>query len=379
MAKQEAQSRSAVLARYLEFLAADPQNTRLLAQCADLALEAGRAEEARGLIERGLTLKPEDPHFKARLANARLALGELDGAIEILEGLVRSGETAPALRYNLGYALMHTGRYAEAQEHLVAAVGEVPQAAMLLVRAHHHLGELKDAIKVAEAYADEHPDDAEVSGQLAMLYFDADDLTKARAWADKGIGLGRKTPEAYTTAGFLALGDEDEERAEELLDQALKLNPRSGRAWVGKGLADLFNGDLEAAEAALTRGVEQIPKHIGSWHALGWCRILRRDLDGAEACFKKAYELDRSFDETQGALAILEILRGAGNRAQRRADTALRLDPESLSGQLAKALLDPGGEAARAAALRKLLGSQQTLKGKSLLEFASRHAARRRG
>src|SRR5262245_65632360 len=51
-------------------------------------------------------------------------------------------------------------------------------------------------------------------------------------------------------------------------------------------------------------------------------------------------ELDRTFGETHGALAVIEILRGAGNRAQRRADIALRLDPQTLSGQLAKVLLE---------------------------------------
>src|SRR5262249_58352009 len=105
---------------------------------------------------------------------------------------------------------------------------------------------------------------------------------------------------------------------------------------------------------------------------------LRRDLDGAEASFRKAYEIDRTFGETHGALAVIEILRGAGNRAQRRTDTALRLDPHSLSGQLAKVLLGSGDDAARAVAIRAILSSQQSFKGGSLLQLASRHAARRR-
>src|SRR5262249_31376313 len=153
----------------------------------------------------------------------------------------------------------------------------------------------------------------------------------------------------YFTAGFLALGDEDEERAQELLGRALELHPTSGRAWSGKGLAAMFGGDFAAAEAALVQAGGHLPPHLGTRHALGWCRILRRDLDGAEASFRKAYELDRTFGETHGALAVIEILRGAGNRAQRRADTALRLDPQSLSGQLAKVLLGSGSDAARAA------------------------------
>ncbi|HEY6172909.1 MAG TPA: tetratricopeptide repeat protein [Kofleriaceae bacterium] len=81
MPAKEAERSSSALARHLGFLAADPENTHLLAQRADLPLEAGRAEEARELIERGLALKPDDPHFKARLATARLALGGFEGPI----------------------------------------------------------------------------------------------------------------------------------------------------------------------------------------------------------------------------------------------------------------------------------------------------------
>jgi Flp pilus assembly protein TadD len=367
---------SARLARRLEFLAADPQNLHLMAECVDLALELGRAGEAKDLVERALALKPEDPYMKARLATARLQAGDVAGAIEVLEALVNGGEGAPELRYNLGYALMLAARYAEAKEHLAAA-GGVAQAPLLLVRAHHHLGELDEAIRLAEEFATAHPVDAEVSAQLAMLHLDADDFTKARAWSDKALGLKANVPEAYFTAGFLALGDEDEERAEELLGRAIELNPKSGRAWAGKGLVAMLRGEFALAEDALRRAVQYMPQHIGTWLALGWCQMLRGELDEAEASFGKAYELDRSFDETHGALAMLEFMRGKGNRAQRRADTALRLDPESIGGRFAKVMLEAKNEQMRAEGLRKLLASQSALRGGTLLDMLARHAARR--
>src|SRR4029450_13682964 len=143
---------------------------------------------------------------------------------------------------------MLAGRYAEARDELLPIAAEMAQAAMLLVRAHHHLDEVEEAIRVAEDYASAHPEDAEVSAQLAMLYLDADAFTKARAWSDKALALKQKMPEAYFTAGFLALADEDEERAETLLGEAVELNPKSGRAWAGKGLAAMLRGDLPGVE-----------------------------------------------------------------------------------------------------------------------------------
>src|ERR1051325_5984871 len=38
----------------------------------------------------------------------------------------------------------------------------------------------------------------------------------------------------------------------------------------------------------------------------------RRDLDGAEASFRKAYEIDRTFGETHGALAVIGSCGGRG-------------------------------------------------------------------
>jgi Tfp pilus assembly protein PilF len=185
-------------------------------------------------------------------------------------------------------------------------------------------------------------------------------------------------PEAYFTAGFLALGDEDEERAEELLGRAIELNPKSGRAWAGKGLAAMLRGDLAAGEEALARAVQYMPEHIGSWLALGWCQLLRGELDAAEASFRKAYELDRSFDETQAALAMLELMRGEGNRARRRADTALRLNPESMGGRFAKLMLEAKNEQTKLEGLRGLLASQRALRGGTLLDMVARHAERHR-
>jgi tetratricopeptide (TPR) repeat protein len=368
---------AARLERRLEFLAADPDNLNLLTECADLALELGRRDEARALLERGLALRAADPFLRARLATLKLSGGDVAGALEILEALVKGGETAPALRYNLGYALMLAGRHAEAKEQFAPIAAEMAQAALLLVRAHHHLGEVEDAIRVAEEYATVHPEDAEVSAQLAMLYLDNDDFTKARAWSDKALGLKQKMPEAYFTAGFLALGDEDEERAEELLGRAIELNPKSGRAWAGKGLSAMLRGDLAAGEEGLARAVQYMPQHIGTLHALGWCQILLGKLDEAEASFRKAYELDRSFGETHGALAVLELMRGAGNRAQRRADISLRLDPQSFSGRYAKVLLESKNDGMREEGVRRILASQAALKGGTLLDMLARHTGRR--
>ena len=334
---------SGLLERRQAQLAEDPGNVHLLAECGELSLQAGKPAEAVSYLERALEIRPDEP----------------------------------VLRYNLAYALMFLARYAEAKEQLLPIAQAMPQAALLLVRAHHHLGELHEALQLAEKHAAGRPEDAEASGQLAMLYLDAKDFDKARAWSEKALALPGSPPEAYSTAAFLALGFEDDARAAELVDKALELNPASGRAWAAKGIGAMYDGRLAEAEQALRRATQRLPRHIGTWLTLAWCQILLGKVDAAEASVRKAYDLDRTFNETHGALAVLQLLRGDRSGAERRAETALRLDADSIGGRYAKVLLEAKDDRARAEGMRAILSSRRTLKGNTLLDLAARRAGRR--
>lgn len=59
---------------------ADPQNPLPLAFLSSLALEEGRTEAARSLMERAVRLAPEDPALLSQLAAALAAAGDLTGA-----------------------------------------------------------------------------------------------------------------------------------------------------------------------------------------------------------------------------------------------------------------------------------------------------------
>jgi hypothetical protein len=63
---------------------------------------------------------------------------------------------------------------------------------------------------------------------------------------------------------------------------------------------------------------------------------------------------------------------------QRRADTALKLDPRSFSGQYAKVLLEAKSEQARAEGVRRILASQRALRGGTLVDMVARQAGKRR-
>jgi Ca-activated chloride channel family protein len=57
--------------------------------------------------------------------NRLFRAGEYEEAVAVYRSVLESGDDSPVLRYNLGTALLRLGRYAEAEEHLRAALDAV--------------------------------------------------------------------------------------------------------------------------------------------------------------------------------------------------------------------------------------------------------------
>ena len=332
---------AARLERLRGLLEQDPANKGLLAECADVALELGLATQAHGWIERALERAPGDPYLGARLASVKLALGDAKGALELLEPLAKAHPDSTALRYNLGYALVHVGRYAEAKDALSGVVeqSDAPAGARpVLARALHYLGEVKPAIEQVLKHVGAHPGDAAAAGMLALLYLDAADFAESRRWSEKALALQPLNLDALLASGSVALGDEDEVRATEIFERAAKASPKNGRAWLGLGLAQMMKFDVAGARQHFEQALANMPEHIGTWHALAWAQIMAQDFAGAQASFERAMAIDHNFGETHGGLGALAAFQGRWEEARQHAKRALALDPQSFSGRLVQVL-----------------------------------------
>lgn len=329
------------LSRLQGFLEADPDNANLLADVSDLALDCGDLLAARAAASRGLELQPGNPSFLMRLCSASIAEGNFDEALSITGQLLDAGVDHPAVRYNRAYAMVCMRRFAEARELLQALHAEqaLPaQVGRLLVRTLHYLGEVDEAIAIAQGYLEVDPQNGELAGMLGLLYVDANQLPEAKAWAQRALSLAPDKLDALLAASTVALGAEDTEAARALALRALAIQPRNGRIWSNLGLADMLDFELSAAHENLKQAVHYMPEHIGTWHLLGWVQLLQKDIDAAEASFKQALSIDDNFGETHGALAAVSAMRGDWARADEYAKVARRLDPESMNSRYAQVL-----------------------------------------
>jgi tetratricopeptide (TPR) repeat protein len=143
-------------------------------------------------------------------------------------------------------------------------------------------------------------------------------------------------------------------RAAELLEQAADSNPLEARATLGRGLCLLTQERYQDAAAALDEAAERLASHAGSWLAAGWAWLFGGNSSAAIDRFQRAATLDRGFADAHGSLAVALWLKGRHDDARRNAEVALRLDPTSVSGALAKSLeLEAADKIESASALKK--------------------------
>lgn len=335
--------------RLLGYLEHDPDNHALLADAAEAAIAAGRADAAVGLLDRAAARSAPGPRERNLAGLAAMHSERFADAAAIFSALLDGGIDSPAIRFNLAWSRAVAGNPAGALDTLDAAVCEaLPEAAALDVRLRHAAGQFEDAYQRGKRYLDIHPDNAALGATMSVLALDMNEPDLAAAWAAKAPG----NPDALTTLGTLALDGSDASQAKALFDEALARNPKAPRAWVGRGLAELLAGQTDRAPADIDRGAELFGSHLGSWIAAGWAYFVMGDMATSRQRFEHALALDPTFAETHGSLAVLDLLAGDMDSARDRAKVAARLDRQSYSAALAQAMMSAGqGDAEKSRAI----------------------------
>jgi tetratricopeptide (TPR) repeat protein len=309
------------------------------------AMVGGRLDEAEAAFRQLLGARPDDRGAAYNLAWTLSLKRDWEGALGLLDD---------------------------------AAVGAVPEAATLRIQMLHRLGRLDEALALGAGYAEARPDDQALMSALAIAAMDDERKDLARIYALRGGA----SHEALATLGALSLDASRVEEAARLFDQALAARADSARGLMGKGLCLMVGGDPAGGAAYLDRSAEAFGSHIGTWVAAGWAHLTSGDIPGARQRFETALALDERFAESQGALAVLDVMEGDLEGGRRRAEVAFRLDRNCLSAALARSLLaERAGDARtaeriRAMALNTPLGEDGRTLAQAIAAFGARGPTR---
>jgi tetratricopeptide (TPR) repeat protein len=213
-------------------------------------------------------------HFFVRyhLGKVALAQGQIDRAIEILEG---------ALELNPSYSLSFI-ELAKAYE----AAGEVERAADLL----------REAMR---AYPDVFTFPLQLGGLLERQHRNREALEAYRVARRMLPGNTR----VLSRMAFLSLAEGEPEVALELLETAADLGPGDPLVWGNLGTVLGGLGRLAEAEAAFRRGLELAPDQARLHFNLGLVLMRQNRLDEAAAALRETLEIDPAFEDARALLA----------------------------------------------------------------------------
>ena len=359
------------LERLQDYLAADPNNDALLGDAAETALSANLPDVALGFLDRIAAQRELNDRELHLVGLSAMAAQDNERAATIFQTLADRGIEDPGIAFNLAWSKTMLGAKAEALDLLSDDVAEaVPQAAMLKIQLLHDAGDLEEAERVARDAIERHPTHRGLAAAVSVLALDIDDPELAARCA----AAAGDHPDALTTLGTLALGNDQTHDALQLFEMALGSGSSAPRAWIGRGLARLGKGEAEEAAHDIDHGASIFETHLGSWIAAGWAHFVNKDTATARARFEKARDIDPNFAEVHGSLAVLDLLDGREDDARRQVAVALRLDPQCFSAALAQVLISSarGNEEAARRIFDKAVNTPVDDSGRTIAQALSR-------
>lgn len=227
---------------------------------AERAIDQGRYDDARLVLERVLLAEPDNARAQLAIAEIQLAHNSQEAAVRGFEALTGRAEVAGRAHQGIGIARLLQGRDGEAIKALEQAVALDPN----LWRAWNALGSYHD---------------------------------RNRAWAaagqsyDRALAVKPDSAILYNNRGFSNLLQHRFETAISDFTTALRFDPNLTPARKNLRLALAWTGQYQQA----LFGVPQA-EIGGAFNNIGFVALLRGDFDAAESYLLRSMEADPSFN-----------------------------------------------------------------------------------
>jgi len=272
-------------------------------------------------------------------AQALLAEGKADAAIESLKAVPKSPADEAQVNHLLGLAYYQKADYQRAVEYLSTSSKQAKegspqyrQAVKLLGMAHYFLGHSKEAVTYLELVRGWAPDNTENAYVLGVCYLQSQDAENARRSFARMFALQPDSASAWLINAQMMIRQGLEESAEKELARALELDPKLPQA-------NYLLGELAVYHANIDRGIELLKKEIAinpgfamSYYMLGEAYSRQLKWDDAIAPLQKSIWLNPFFSGPYIALGKVYLKKADLANAEAMLRRALAMDPNNYSG-----------------------------------------------
>lgn len=291
-------------------------------------------ERAIAQFERARELNPESSGLYFGLAEAFKSLGDLDGALEALRGILAlTSDEDPDTFESLGWGFLDLGALDEAGAAFQRAVAIAPTYASAwegLSEVKWQRGDLQGALEVVQMGLEANPESAGLYEKLARSSWELGDLERAENAFNRAIELdpqhfaaysgladllrqtGRQEeasallraaiernpeePSLYQLLADYHVQDGEFEAAVPLYERALELSPDDGWLRVDFALASKGSGDVDRAHALLEEAAAMGPDDPGLLESIGWAYFELGDCGQAVSFFQRALKIDSGLE-----------------------------------------------------------------------------------
>jgi len=220
------------------------------------ALNAGDLETALKQVKAALAVNPKDPELHFLYGKLAIETGDYELAKGEMSPLLKNPKFAAQAKAYLAQAYLASGNPQIALDTLGAGVPESGLAYAVAVDAHLSLGHGKEGMDLLAKGLAAFPDSSDLLEVQAHVALAGGEMDKARQASAKILSLNSRDTRGHLLAGRIALIDGDPAKAESHFDEALKINSKNQVALLAKAALAHDRGDNKKAEEYLKAAAE---------------------------------------------------------------------------------------------------------------------------
>jgi protein O-GlcNAc transferase len=314
----------------MEILGQSPRHADAMHLLGVLRLAKGETDRAISLIDQASRENPRDAAIAENLGVAHLAARSFEMAETAFRRAMTLGGSHGLLYMRLGVAMASQGKLADAISALRSAAErspEVPEVHLNLGNALAERNQLEEAFASFKAVLELQPDHVIAHFNIGNLHRIAGRLEEAAVSYGKVLALEPRDADAHSNLGIVYEQQRRLADAERCYRQALALAPSHVHALNNLGNVLHAQGRLDEAAVACEKALALRPDFVSALLNLADVRSDQAQLQAAQSLYERVLRLDRRNAEAHHGLGKLFMAQGRAKEAIAAYSRSLEVAP----------------------------------------------------
>jgi len=305
-------------------------------------LDMGKTSEAETKVKDILGKNNRDSSGRFFDARIRLAKGNADDAIYLLQGVIKDEPKFALAHYFLGVAFLQKRQLAQARGAFAEAVKLNPnesKSRTALAQLYLAEGSADLAIEQAQAAMQLNPRNVQAALIAGDAYLKKGDIAKSKQVFEAIAQALPNEPIALYRLGLVAQAEKNYPKALAYFEEALKKKPSAIEPISQIAMIKVAQGKASEARERVTKQLEASPNNPQLYNLLGLLWANANEMGPAEEAFKKAIDLDPSQLSAYMNLAQLYHKTGKLDQAAKEYEVVLAKDPTVIQANMMLGLI----------------------------------------